>query len=904
VAVSPPPVVLPPPAASSSAKSARFQRTIRTRKPVEAGSVPVAPETPAEGIAEALLRATPALGLKLPWLDLPKRKDVVEAPRAREAVDYRAPAPRPAGEDPTAATRRAVRSLEQLLARVTGGKVPPPPGDETVRMDGLDLVARLAEAEERRLIDENAVIGARLGTPEPSGAGGESAVGRASDPPTGSPGEPGAEEKAGEWEKLPPGADLHPIAPITRDAPTVPPPPELRAGWESPPKSTTSAGRRRLATPVVEIDDGADADASPTSLVIDFGRSIPRGSAPPAPTPEPPEIARRVESALRMGEVVFADPEAGSAVASESAAAEPVGPTAAAESVAAEAVEPAESAPAVECVAPAAVEPEAPVAPAAVAAAVPFESATAESAAAEAVAPVAPLASAASPERPVGPDGFIGVSRMRGAPDAPEGMEDVSWLDDDVVVIIERQLETAHRSNAPAPPPLPAPREVPTTELRVPTSEPPLPPQPVIEPAKAEAPAEAAPAGVASVAVATAAEPAPREDVLPGESPAIAASVVPAVGPQEESGAAVRAPAGPAAEPKVEIEAGVPSHRAEPAVAEEPPPPPEPARVAEPKWYLDALDRYRTDPGDLDALRQLCERWITEGLSGPAWIGRSILGLCDARVPIERPPAPEPQPLEKLLERLGPWEAGVLHRAMGIVWEHCSGSFLQNTASREVRPSDQVSPLGSTRLARGISEVADTLGFFRFQVYRRNQGDKVEVVRTRPPSVVVGPALDPSQPGGLARLALGVAVCAPEHVLPMTLEEEEREGLLRGLLTAFGPPGRIGKLSSGAAQIAQDLWHFLPARAQTELRQELAGADTADFRAWPLEVQARCLLVAVHVSRDVLAGLRLAFEIETGIRVEGPLPEETIRWTLAGSPLMRLMLSLLFDEKFWDPFWR
>ena len=267
------------------------------------------------------------------------------------------------------------------------------------------------------------------------------------------------------------------------------------------------------------------------------------------------------------------------------------------------------------------------------------------------------------------------------------------------------------------------------------------------------------------------------------------------------------------------------------------------------------------------------------------------------------PPAPPAAPTEVVLGKCGPWEARFMHRAMAIVWEHCAATFAEDLPTT-IRPANQVSPMGRDHLAHGIADCSDRLAFFRFQVYRGFGGSEVEVLRTRPPSVVVGAELDPSRPDGLTRLAVGVARCVPEHLLPTTLAPTEREALMQGLLCAFGPPGCVPRIPPRAASVAQDLWHFIPPRAQAVLRTELASADVAESGAWVTEVHARCLLLGVRVSRDLRTALRLGLAADAAVPFDKPLSEAELREALRWSSITRRLLRAILSEGFQQGFAR
>jgi hypothetical protein len=283
----------------------------------------------------------------------------------------------------------------------------------------------------------------------------------------------------------------------------------------------------------------------------------------------------------------------------------------------------------------------------------------------------------------------------------------------------------------------------------------------------------------------------------------------------------------------------------------------------------------------------------------------SILSVFDRTMWPTPPPPATASPAEVVLTRCGPWDAQFLHRAAALVWEHCAATFAEDLGTA-AKPADQVSPLGSDALARGIAECSDRLAFFRFQVYRRAPQSELQVLRTRPPSVLAGAQLQPvpGHPADLTMLATGVARCLPEHVLPATLAPAERESLLQGLLCAFGPPGCIPRIPPRAAAVAQDLWHFLPPRAQAQLRQEFAHADVAVANEWLTEVQARCLLLGIHVSRDIRTGVRLGLALDAAIPLERPLTEAAFRDGLRWSSVTRRLLRGVLAEPFWLAFFR
>jgi tetratricopeptide (TPR) repeat protein len=323
--------------------------------------------------------------------------------------------------------------------------------------------------------------------------------------------------------------------------------------------------------------------------------------------------------------------------------------------------------------------------------------------------------------------------------------------------------------------------------------------------------------------------------------------------------------------------------------------------VGEQGKVLAAQARLDDDVTDLDALRVLAAHWKAAERPVAAWVADAVLSVCDATI-VPVPPEPAPAaPTEAVLGKCGPWDARFMHRAMAVVWEHCAGTFAEELPAA-IRPAHQVSPMGRDTLAHGIADCSDKLAFFRFQVYRRAEGADLDVLRTRPPSVLVGPSLDPSRSEDLTRLAVGVARCVPEHLLPSTLAPAEREALLQGLLCAFGPPGCVARIGQRAATVAQDLWHFVPPRAQAMLRTELAGADVADSSAWLTEVHARCLTLGVRVSRDARAAIRLGLALDAAVPVERKLTEtelhDALRWSSVTRRLLRALLSDGFQHGF------
>ncbi|MDI7269959.1 MAG: hypothetical protein QME96_18360, partial [Myxococcota bacterium] len=236
----------------------------------------------------------------------------------------------------------------------------------------------------------------------------------------------------------------------------------------------------------------------------------------------------------------------------------------------------------------------------------------------------------------------------------------------------------------------------------------------------------------------------------------------------------------------------------------------------------DLLDRLRSDVTDTSALAELATVRRLRGRRGAVWAAEAVLSAFDPSVRPQQAPAAAPQPAEDVLARFGPWEADVLHRAAGMIWNSAASAFAEGLSARGVRPADQVSPLGGTDLSRAVAAFSETLLFFRFQVYRRSGVHGFDIVRTVPPSVLFPGETDEAV--GPTLVAAGIAACVSPHVLPMSLSASDRDAFLHGLLAAFGPPDRMDKLSPRAAAVAQDLWHFVPPRGQIALREALAAA--------------------------------------------------------------------------------
>jgi hypothetical protein len=527
----------------------------------------------------------------------------------------------------------------------------------------------------------------------------------------------------------------------------------------------------------------------------------------------------------------------------------------------------------------------------------------------------APPAAAPTAPPPVVPERTATGVAAPAQDEAPS--KDVSWLDDEVEMIIEYPTRRAARA-APAAKAAP----VATKKKKEPVAVPPR--------------AEALTAAVAAATAATRPEPpapapvaeppaavrpaTPAETVPPVEPPpAPPAAVVQAVPEAALARAAPEPPPGPApatTEPPADA-ATIPAEPREAqavvAACEDKPAPPSRTRktstsvpaiaIGEPEEVREARVRLEADATDLEALRVLRDHWHAGGSTIAAWAADSVQAVFDPAVAPVMPPAAIPTLAEVALSRCGPWDARFMHRAMAVVWEHCASTFAEELPSR-VRPAQQVSPLGAEPLSRAIAECSDKLAFFRFQVYRQTDGDEVHVLRTRPPSVLVGGSVDPTKPLDRTRLAVAVARCVPEHLLPSTLSPMEREALLQGLLCAFGPPGCVPRIAQRAATVAQDLWHFVPARVQAMMRTELAAADVADTGAWLTEVHARCLLLGVRVSRDLRGAVRLGLSLDAAIPPERPLGEAEFREGLRWSSVTRRLLRAVLSEGFWQGFGR
>jgi hypothetical protein len=476
-------------------------------------------------------------------------------------------------------------------------------------------------------------------------------------------------------------------------------------------------------------------------------------------------------------------------------------------------------------------------------------------------APEPSPSAAPPPAAPTAPPPVVPERSGRGeaAPAQDEApSKDVSWLDDEVEMVIEYPTRRAARATPAAAAVAPSRGQPPA-------------PAPVAEP----------PAALRSATPAETAPPVEPSPAPPGDAATI---------PAEPREAQVGAPA-------CEDKPAPPSRTRKtstsvPAIA-----------IGEPEEVREARARLEADATDLAALRVLRDHWHAGGSTVAAWAADSVQAVFDPAVAPVMPPAAIPTLAEVALSRCGPWDARFMHRAMAVVWEHCASTFAEELPSR-VRPALQVSPLGAEPLSRAIAECSDKLAFFRFQVYRQTDGDEVHVLRTRPPSVLVGGSVDPTKPLDRTRLAVAVARCVPEHLLPSTLSPMEREALLQGLLCAFGPPGCVPRIAQRAATVAQDLWHFVPARVQAMMRTELAAADVADTGAWLTEVHARCLLLGVRVSRDLRGAVRLGLSLDAAIPPERPLGEAEFREGLRWSSVTRRLLRAVLSEGFWQGFGR
>jgi tetratricopeptide (TPR) repeat protein len=192
-------------------------------------------------------------------------------------------------------------------------------------------------------------------------------------------------------------------------------------------------------------------------------------------------------------------------------------------------------------------------------------------------------------------------------------------------------------------------------------------------------------------------------------------------------------------------------------------------------------------------------------------------------------------------------------RALGLLWRHAPNLFRRRTSDYGLLGTDRISDLGLRPLSRAFKAVTDILEPGEVSLFVHDtEHEAVHLVPTQPPTLVAPLGAEAEERTLLFRLGRGVELARPEHLLAAVLEPADLATLLASIQAAFGPAEGARDVPRQAAELASELWHTVPAKAQAELRDLLAeagGAFDSD------DLVARAMGAAVRAGLAVAGGV-------------------------------------------------
>lgn len=314
----------------------------------------------------------------------------------------------------------------------------------------------------------------------------------------------------------------------------------------------------------------------------------------------------------------------------------------------------------------------------------------------------------------------------------------------------------------------------------------------------------------------------------------------------------------------------------------------------------------RRDPSRLAAVRLLQDAARRLDRDEVASVAAEILALVDPR---ERPPEPVPG---EGFGRLVTDVAGALtdqrllapEALLRTAWETGGPLFRKTTVELGLLGTDRLAPIGPRPLARALAEALEVLQPGEVSTFvLTDPARDVQVLPTSPPGVAFAARLDDGDDAVLRfRVARGLELTQPEHVLISTRDEVEGRRVVDALRAAFGPAGDETNVPQEAASLAADLWHTVPQRDQARLKALVAGTSDARFSYERLrdEAFAAGARAGLLVAGSVAAALRgLALDDPT---LRGLALDEERDWKRAceRSAALRALVHFAFSDAYLD----
>jgi Tfp pilus assembly protein PilF len=221
----------------------------------------------------------------------------------------------------------------------------------------------------------------------------------------------------------------------------------------------------------------------------------------------------------------------------------------------------------------------------------------------------------------------------------------------------------------------------------------------------------------------------------------------------------------------------------------------------------------------IEGLLELATRSERRGLTD---VCIEALALFDGSqvVPRITPPLDAEDPLAKsaLLEARDDGDLAPMFTMLAHVYQGASPLFRRSLTSYGVSASDFVSTNEDGAYGQAMREVAMLLGVEHEAYLKHSNEDRVAVVPTQPPAIVIGSHTHEEPRSLLFRVARAFERARPGSVLLATQSRESAETLLAALKAAFGPTdGKSPPVARDAAAMAAELWRTMPSASQRQV---------------------------------------------------------------------------------------
>ena len=213
-------------------------------------------------------------------------------------------------------------------------------------------------------------------------------------------------------------------------------------------------------------------------------------------------------------------------------------------------------------------------------------------------------------------------------------------------------------------------------------------------------------------------------------------------------------------------------------------------------------------------------------------------------------------------------EVQILRDVFATLWEAAPALFSRDLGTYGISPTQRLSPMADTNLAKVYSQVARALGIKQTVLYLTHEpaAPELRVVCMAPPAVIVSDEKTAVRNTTELRFLVGRALelTQPAYILAAGLERGDFARLLSSVLRAFHPRHMRGRREMGeeALEQAAKLRRNLPFKVARKLGETFRAQARAQFDSgtWRRAIQISANRVGLALCGDLGTAIRLVRE--------------------------------------------